>query len=322
MLTLVRLGYVAMSVVLKNCSPSQTMTYATFKNLDDQDAALRRLERIAQSNLSNCLRLLKHNLAHDIHFFRLSSRLVPLATHEALKGWNYISSIKDDLAKIGAFTEKHRMRIDFHPDHFVVLNSPKIDILKSSIRTLKLHLFLLKGMKINPSHRCVLHVGGMYKDKEKALEQFVENWGNIPVNIQNMIMLENDDKSFNLQDTLYLCEKLALPFVFDIHHHFANHDDIEWAPFWNRIVQTWSHSQFPVKMHISSPKSTQRFRDHADYIDVEMFLSFLREIKGSVPQIDCMIEAKRKDETLFKLMERLKQYPEIEVVDGASFYIK
>ena len=35
---LVRLGYVAMSVHLKNASPSQTMTYAQFQKLDDRDA--------------------------------------------------------------------------------------------------------------------------------------------------------------------------------------------------------------------------------------------------------------------------------------------
>lgn len=48
---LVRLGYVAMSVHLKNASPSQTMTYAQFQKLDDRAAAIRKLERIANSNL-------------------------------------------------------------------------------------------------------------------------------------------------------------------------------------------------------------------------------------------------------------------------------
>ncbi|MED2174551.1 hypothetical protein P4V88_21715, partial [Bacillus thuringiensis] len=71
---LVRLGYVAMSVHLKNASPSQTMTYAQFQKIDDRDAAIRKLERIANSNLENCLRLLKHNKGHDISFFRLSSK--------------------------------------------------------------------------------------------------------------------------------------------------------------------------------------------------------------------------------------------------------
>ncbi|CDN39253.1 unnamed protein product [Bacillus thuringiensis DB27] len=48
---LVRLGYVAMSVHLKNASPSQTMTYAQFQKLDDRAAAIRKLERIARVEL-------------------------------------------------------------------------------------------------------------------------------------------------------------------------------------------------------------------------------------------------------------------------------
>ena len=50
-------------------------------------------------------------------------------------------------------------------------------------------------------------------------------------------------------------------------------------------------------------------------------MEFLSKIKGSVPQIDCMIEAKQKDDALFKLMEDLKVQPNIEIIDGASFKI-
>lgn len=71
-MTIVRLGYVAMSMNLKNASPSQTMTFKQFSAIKDREAAIARLERIAVSNLENCLRLLKHNVAHDIHFFALA----------------------------------------------------------------------------------------------------------------------------------------------------------------------------------------------------------------------------------------------------------
>jgi UV DNA damage repair endonuclease len=53
-----------------------------------------------------------------------------------------------------------------------------------------------------------------------------------------------------------------------------------------------------------------------------MFMDFLNAVKGSVEQIDCMIEAKKKDEALFQLMCDLKGYPNIEIIDGASFLIK
>lgn len=144
----------------------------------------------------------------------------------------------------------------------------------------------------------------------------------VPRPIQNMIMLENDDTSFTLNDTLYLCEKLNIPLVFDYHHHLAHHQDDDWEKQWERVVQTWKHSPLPIKMHISSPKSNKAFRHHSDYVDIDMFFKFLKFIKGSIPQIDCMIEAKRKDVALFTLMKEIKNRENIETIDGSTFRLK
>jgi UV DNA damage endonuclease len=322
-MTIIRFGYVAMSMELENCSPSQTMTYSQFSKLTDRDAAIRKLERIATSNLDNCLRLLKHNTAHDIHFFRLSSRLIPLANHEELSDWKYMRAISEPLARIKEYLEKHPMRVDFHPDHFVLLNTTKIDTLNNSIRTLGIHVSLLKGMGIDPEHRCVLHVGGAYDDKEKALEQFIHNWAHVPTRIQSTIILENDDTTFTLHDTLYLCEKLGIPLVFDYHHHLANHGDNEnWQLDWERIVKTWEYSKLPIKMHISSPKSEKEFRAHAEYIDAKTIESFCQQINGSIEEIYCMIEAKQKDAALFRLVDELKKRNQFEQIDSSSFHIR
>ena len=141
-------------------------------------------------------------------------------------------------------------------------------------------------MRINPTHRCVLHVGGQYKETEKSLERFIDHWMLVPRPIQDMIMLENDDTSFTLEDTLYLCEKLNIPLVFDYHHHLAHHRDPNWEEHWERVIETWKHSPLPLKMHISSPKSEKQFRHHSDYVDVDMFFNFLYKINGNIPHID------------------------------------
>ncbi|MRX72097.1 UV DNA damage repair endonuclease UvsE [Bacillus lacus] len=317
----VRMGYVAMSMQLQNCSPSQTMTYAQFSKIKDRDAAIKKLERIARSNLENCLRLLKHNAGNDIHFFRLSSKLIPLANHPELSEWRYMNELREPLNSIADFIGKHEMRVDFHPDHFVVLNSKEPDILNMSLKTLHMHEALLRGMNIPAEHRCVMHIGGAYEDKEKALEQFIHNWGLIPVKYQKLVMLENDDTTFHLKDTLYLCEKLGIPLVFDYHHHLAYHEERDWEEDWIRILSTWEASPLPVKMHISSPRSEKEYRAHADKVNVQMFLEFLHAVKDSTDRIDCMIEAKMKDEALFTLMEELSGFPEIIILDGSTFEI-
>ncbi|CAM5203184.1 UV-damage endonuclease OS=Ureibacillus acetophenoni OX=614649 GN=SAMN05877842_10518 PE=4 SV=1 [Ureibacillus acetophenoni] len=321
-MTIVRLGYVAMSMELKNASPSKTMTFAAFQKIADREAAIRKLERIALTNLENTHRLLKHNAFSEVHFYRMTSRLIPLANHEAILDWDYMKPLKEKLSEIGDFASKHNMRLDFHPDHFVVLNTSDLEVLKNSLKTLKMHYLLLKGMKIDPTHRCVLHVGGNYNDTEQSLERFIENWMDVPRGIQKMIMLENDDTSFTLDDTLYLCEKLGIPLVFDYHHHLAHHQNINWEENWDRVVATWKDSTLPIKMHISSPKSETEYRHHSNYVDVNMFFNFLNEIKGTVPEIHCMIEAKKKDEALFTLMEEIRHRDDVEIIDGSSFSLK
>lgn len=321
-MTMVRLGYVAMSMELQNASPSKTMTFAQFQKIKDREAAIRKLERLALENLHNTLRLLRHNAFNDIHFYRMTSRLIPLATHEELSDWDFMSPLKKKLQEVGSFVKKHGIRVDFHPDHFVLINSLKEEVLKNSIKNLNLHRLLLKGMEIDTVHRCVMHVGGNYKETEKSLERFVDNWMHIPYPIQKMIMLENDDTSFSLEDTLYVCEKLGIPLVFDYHHHLAHHQNPNWQEYWDRIITTWRFSPLPIKMHISSPKSEKAFRHHADFVDVDMFFHFLHEIKGTIPQIDCMIEAKRKDQALFQLMEEVRQRKAVEIIDRSTFLLK
>ncbi|TYS63437.1 UV DNA damage repair endonuclease UvsE [Sutcliffiella horikoshii] len=323
-MTIVKLGYVAMSVQLTNASPSKTMTYAQFSKIKDREAAIEKLERISIENLENCLRLLKHNVANDIRFFRFSSKLIPLANHEEVKDWKFMRPLKEILSEIGDYIDENPMRVDFHPDHFVLLNSKNKDIINQTIKTLSMHRSLLKGMRVPTQHRCVLHIGGGYDDRELALEQFIHNFALVPQPIQEMLILENDDTTFHLRDALYVCEKLNVPLVFDYHHHLAHFEEKAegWENEWGRVVQTWEHSPLPVKMHISSPRDEKNFRAHADYVDPKMFMDFLQPIKGSVPEIHCMIEAKKKDEALFQLMEEMKNYAEIEIIDGASFRIK
>ncbi|MFW0782240.1 UV DNA damage repair endonuclease UvsE [Rossellomorea marisflavi] len=319
-MTIIRFGYVAMSMNLQHASPSQTMTHKQFSGLKDEEAAIRKLERIALSNIENCLRLLKHNVLHDIHFFRFSSKLIPLANHPDLAGWDFLTPLLPALDEIKSYLREHPMRVDFHPNHFVLLNSADPQVMKNSLKTLRMHEGILDAMGIDPLHRCVLHVGGAHGDKEKAMEQFIHNWGLTPEGIQRMIMLENDDTVFSAFDALYLCEKLGIPLVFDLHHHMAN-GERDWTLDWDRIVATWKDSPLPLKMHISSPRSADDFKAHADYIDPHDFLGFLRQVEGSVDRIDCMIEAKQKDNALFKLMEELAQEEGVRRVDGSTIEI-
>ncbi|PYZ97901.1 UV damage endonuclease UvsE [Alteribacter lacisalsi] len=313
----IRFGYVAMSLNLSNASPSRTMTAAQFEKLDNREAGIRKLERISSMNLESCRRLLLHNAAHDITFFRLSSRLVPLVNHPFTEGWKWDRAIKEDLNQLGDVIKKTGSRVDFHPDHFTVLNTEDDDLFKRSLHVLLYHYKLLKGMNQEPRHRAVIHIGGKKHGVDKGLETFVDRFQEIPVSLGSMLMLENDDTNYSIEHALYLGEKLGIPVVFDLHHHDV-HGATPVSVFWDRVIGTWSHSPLPIKMHVSSPRDHPMDKSHADYIDADRLYSFLREICGSTEQIDIMIEAKRKDESLFRLMADLKDKPGVRQIDQSS----
>lgn len=330
---IVRFGYVAMSTVVKNASPSKTMTMKSFSKLQDREAALRKLERIANENLHNTLRLLKHNEAHDIKVYRFSSKLIPLATHNDMQDWAPFPALTEGFAELGNFVKRHGMRVSFHPDHFTVLSTPRDEVLHNSIRDLRQHVNMLKAMGLGGNMKNNIHIGGAYGDKPSAAARFVEHFHELDQDIKERLTLENDDKTFTAKETLQVCEATGLPMVLDIHHQWVNHDGESAWDLWPDILKTWGtplaqagsepDHPLPPKIHVSSPKSPSDIRSHADGVEVAPLLSFLRKIAGGTPRLDVMIEAKKKDGALFKLMEDLADYREegVEIVNGASIRV-
>ncbi len=317
-----RLGFVAMTLDLENCSPSGTVTYAIYKSLKDDNARCARLAKVSNSNIENTLRILKNNYALNIEVYRVTSKLIPLATHNELCGWDYINEFHEGLKKLGDYIKSNNFRISAHPDHFTNLNSIKPEVLEASIRDLDYHVNLFEGMGLNDfKYKLVLHVGGVYGDKERAIERFKQNFVKLPERICKRIILENDDKSYTAVDVLKICEELHIPMVLDVHHHkcVSNGEPIqELLP---RIYKTWVNESDPPKVHFSSPKSEKEFRSHADYVNYEDFMDFLNIAKEFGKDIDIMLEAKMKDKALLKLSDRLYKTPEIVRLNRAAFKI-
>jgi UV DNA damage endonuclease len=330
---IVRFGYVAMSTIIENASPSRTMTATHFAKIADKEAALRKLTAISAENLHNTLRLLRHNRAHDIALYRFSSKLVPLLSHDYTREWDFFGKLEDDFRAVGDYVKQHRMRTSFHPDHFTDMSTPREEVLRHSIFDLDLHVAMLDAMGLGLEAKCNIHIGGAYGNKEKSGERFVRNFALLRPEVRNRLTLENDDKTFTAAETLAVCEQVGVPIVLDLHHHQVNPGGESAIDLWPRILRTWEGaapegtSSFPLdaplppKIHVSSPKSAQSPRSHADYVEKGPLLDFLRGIAPFTSRLDIMIEAKSKDAALFKLMEDMRNEEGIHAIDQASIEI-
>ncbi|MFA4885846.1 MAG: UV DNA damage repair endonuclease UvsE [Desulfotomaculaceae bacterium] len=319
----IRFGYVAMSVMLEHASPSKTVTLKSYTQLAGKDptVALNKVRRTAMENLDNTMRLLRHNKAHGVKVFRFSSKLLPLATHPALTGWDYIEDLKDRLRLIGAFIRENKMRVSFHPDHYTLINSPREEVLLSSLRDYEYHNSLLEAMGLDERARLVTHVGGHYNDREGSIERFKINWCRVTERVAGRLTLENDDKTYTAQDVLNICNDLSLPMVLDLHHYKCNNKGENIIKLMPEIFKTWELTGLPPKIHISSPKSISNFRSHHDFVNPDDLYPFLVSARAFVSNIDVMVEAKQKDRAMFKLAKDLSSFPAIRQTGNATLII-
>ena len=161
---------------------------------------------------------------------------------------------------------------------------------------------MYKYMKIDS--KIVLHVGSKTGGKKEGIKRFIDNFNKLDEKVKKLIVVENDDRSYNIRNVLSLCEKLDIPMVLDYHHYNVNKNNEKIEDYIERIFNTWK-GETP-KIHFSSPKDKKNKRSHNDYINVDDFINFLERIKFINKDFDVMIEAKQKDDALFRLVRQLK----------------
>ena len=302
----IRLGYVGGSMNLEDCSPSKTVTVSTLDNLSDYSGKIKKLKKTAAENLDNTLRILRYNKVNLIEVYRLTSKLFPLATYPGIEYTNYVDELSNKLLEIGNFVKENKIRVSMHPDHFVLLNSISKKVYEDSLKELAYQDDILNRMGLDSKYKFVLHVGGIYTSKEESIKRFYIGFKELPESIKNRVILENDDKSYNASDVINICQKTNIPFVFDVHHHNCNSCKESIEDILRFAFKSWENEYFPTKFHISSPKSVRQIRNHADFIDENEFMLFIEQAKKFNKDFDIMVEAKKRDEAVKKLLEVVK----------------
>lgn len=310
----VRLGYACISETL-NVTSSSTYTYTNFC----KERNYEKLELIIKSNLLSLKEIITYNVRNNIHFFRMSSNLIPLATRRDVE-FDYFSNFKDIYDEIGMLISNNKIRTDFHPGEFCVLNSIHSDVVSNSIDILNYHYNLLKYFSIDLK-LLILHIGSLAFGKENSIDRFCCNFKRLDLDLQKCIAIENDDRLFNVDDCIEIYNRLDVPIVFDYHHHICNKGKLDFDEFIKIIFMSWK-GDIP-KIHFSSPKSkiNKEKRFHNDYINSDAFIQFIELVKVYNQDIDIMIEAKKKDEALFRLVRELKYKTNYTFIDDTSFVV-
>lgn len=310
----VRLGYVALSKALDDVTTSSTITYTNYINKNYNTS---KLLEITKNNLDSLYKIIKYNVKNNFHFYRLTSKLVPLATHDKVD-FDYITPLLDEYKKIGKLINDNNIRVDTHPDQYAVLNSMDSKIVKNTVEILEYHYKIMDALGIKDKI-IILHVGSSACGKKASITRFINNFNKLPDYIKKCIAVENDDKVYNIKDVLELCHKINVPMVLDYHHFICNNEKEDINYYLKEIIDTWD-GKLP-KMHFSSPKSKlkKEFRSHSDYINKECFIEFINILKKQDKDIDIMLEAKAKDDAISRLVRCLKYETNYKFVNETTF---
>lgn len=322
----IRLGYVAISNVLgKKVTSSSNVTFTNYKKILSEEKRLEKLRTVALSNLVALQDIIKYNIKNDIHFYRITSALIPLVTHPEVEYWGHREILKKDFEYVGQLIKESNMRVDTHPDEFNVINSSNPRVVENTIINLTRQVEWFEDMNYKDG-KMVMHVGGATGGKEAAIARFIENFNKFPENIKSKLIIENDDKTYTARETLMLCKTLNIPMVLDIHHHNCNNNGNEITDILGEILSTWDKESLPPKIHFSSPKDTSLInkvdKKHADFINPIDFINFIEVLKKFNKDIDIMLECKEKDVALFKLSNDIRNInPNYRWIDKTTFMI-
>nr|WP_319493718.1 hypothetical protein [uncultured Desulfobacter sp.] len=147
--------------------------------------------------------------AHPVKFRRTTAtHLEKFSRHEQLQRLaqlcevNAKSLLIEAYKRCGNFSKTNNIRTTFHPDQFVILNSPNPDVVTKSVVELEYQAQVARWVNADEIN---IHAGGVYNDKSSALLRLIKTVESLPDPVRKRLTLENDDRSYPPPRTCCRC---------------------------------------------------------------------------------------------------------------------
>lgn len=292
-------------------SKTLALPAAQMKSITAKRATEETLVSAIRHNLQALDVTLDYCAENKIHLFRISSDVIPFGS-SPVNQLNWAVDFAQQLKALGEKARANSIRLSMHPGQYTVLNSPNSDVVQRAIDDLLYHARFLDALELETNAKIVLHVGGLYDDRDLAMTRFVERFKNLDSSVKRRLVLENDDRLFTAEDVLSLSYSCGVPMVFDVLHHALNRSSLKSAQdFIAEATQTWQEADGRQKIHYSQQAFGKRPGSHSDTISLAPFLEFLDKLGETKP--DIMLEVKDKNISAVKCITALN--PEKKITD-------
>jgi len=292
-----RIGYPCINRSI-GCTSSRTFRLASYSE--------KRLVATVAQNLDCLEAVLRWNVDHGVGFFRITSDLVPFASHPVCT-CDWAGLFRDRFRALGRIVTRHRMRISMHPDQFVLLNALDEKIVESSVRELDYHARVLDLMELPVSAKVQIHVGGVYGDKRASRLRFAERFARLSSSVRRRLVVENDDRSYTVADCLEVNRLTGLPVLFDVFHHRINSSGETVREALRSCAATWRRRDGVPMVDYSSQAPHQRRGKHVEHIELGDFRRFAAQTRGI--ECDVMLEIKDKEQSALRALALASLHP-------------
>ncbi len=256
------------------------------------------LDYLRDQCIKNCLDMLKMiewNHKNGIKVLRITSGLFPHYSNPRLTEKYNLDFAQEYLTDIGNLARKYGQRLTFHPGQYNVVASPNESAWNKTLIELDMHAEILDRMSCGVDSVMVVHGGGLYGDKEKTINRWIERFSQLSARVRRRLVLENCEKIFSIVDCIRVSKACNIPVVFDSLHHkcyILMHKDekLESPEFYiPDILKSWYVRGIRPKFHVSEQAVDGKTGKHSDMIEE------LPEYMLNLSDIDIMIEAKHKE---------------------------
>ncbi|MDP3564479.1 MAG: UV DNA damage repair endonuclease UvsE [Methanoregula sp.] len=278
-----RIGYPCINRSI-GCTASGTFRLASYTE--------QRLKETVKQNLACLEKILQYNCEHGMLFFRITSDLVPFASHPICT-YPWQEHFAEDFGRIGEYIRQHGFRISMHPDQFVLLNAPDPAVFRRSIADLVYQTQVLDFMGLDQTAKVQIHVGGVYGDKPLSMDRFVMKYELLDPGIRNRLVIENDERLYTIEDCLAIHERTGIPVIADSFHHALHNHGEQFADLQKPLRKTWKARDGIPMVDYSSQEPGKRVGAHAEHIVPEEFRQFLHDTRKA--DFDIMLEIKDKE---------------------------
>lgn len=265
-----------------------------------KNATHERLAEVSKANIAALRAAVEYNKSAGIKLFRISSDIIPLASHPAVDfPWRKICA--GELAEAGALIRKTKLRVSMHPGQYTVLNSPDSDVAERAAMDIQYHADFLESLNTGPEAKIVLHIGGAYGDKTSGIARFAERFARLPENARRRIILENDEHNYAIHEVYDLATRLGIPVVMDVFHHELLPPPSGTLREWlERSHATWKKRDGRQKIHYSQQLPGAKPGMHSQTIHVQTFMAFYSTMIDL--DFDIMLEVKDKNLSAVKCL--------------------